>query len=82
MIDETPKRELTYGEKMVGINFNPSNRADVEECKATFAKAIDQLAAIEHGVEFRSFTSDFATLAITKCVEAQMMAVKALTFQY
>ena len=33
----------TYGEKAVGVSFNPSQNQDVAEAKATLAKAIDQM---------------------------------------
>jgi hypothetical protein len=35
--------DLTFGQKAVGLNFNPSNDDAVGQCKQTFANAIDQL---------------------------------------
>ena len=36
-------RELTFGEKAVGLTFNPSNHEQVQAIKEAFAKAIDLL---------------------------------------
>ena len=38
--------ELTFGEKAVGLTFNPSNNEDVQELKELYAKIIDKLNAI------------------------------------
>ena len=37
------KTELTFGEKAVGLNFNPSQDNQVDVCKQGFAKLIDQM---------------------------------------
>lgn len=36
-------RELTFGEKAVGINFNPGGHPEVESCKRSCADLIDNL---------------------------------------
>lgn len=71
--------ELTFGEKAVGLSFNPSSNEDVNECKRTFAKAIDQLH------DLRSRTQDpevkrLCSVAITEAQGSQMWAVKAITW--
>ena len=74
----------TIGEKLVGIDFNPSNLGAVAQCKQRFAEAINQLEqhqeeAIEHG----TLTADKQMLlceAKKRIVDAQMWAVKALTW--
>lgn len=38
-----PERELTFGEKAVGINFNPGGDPRVNECKRSFATQIDSI---------------------------------------
>lgn len=35
--------KLTFGEKAVGLNFNPSQDNQVDVCKQGFAKLIDQM---------------------------------------
>jgi len=41
MVDETmDTRELTYGEKAVGLKFNPSGDGDVDRIKKLYAEII------------------------------------------
>lgn len=72
-------RELTYGEKAVGITFNPSGNSAVQAVKEQYAAIIDHLN------EARNLTEDgeqkrLYSIAITEAQTAQMWAVKALTF--
>ena len=72
-------RELTYGEKAVGLNFNPSNDPVVQSIKTRYAKAIDELDYL------RSHSEDgeqkrLLSIAITETQAAQMWAVKAATW--
>jgi hypothetical protein len=74
-------RELTYGEKAVGLTFNPSNDDAVANCKAEFAKVIDRMN------DLRSSTNNFevdrmAEIAIESAQTAQMWAVKAITWKF
>ena len=87
-VTEVPKSEvlprdaapsLTYGQKAVGLSFNPSNVAGVANCKDGFAAVIDQMNQV------RNFSDDpevkrMASVAITEAQSAQMWAVKALTW--
>jgi hypothetical protein len=71
---------MTYGEKAVGLSFNPSADPRVDECKRKFAEIIDALD------EFRVNSEDpevkrMCSLAITDCQTAQMWAVKAVTWR-
>lgn len=71
---------MTFGEKAVGLSFNPSGDPAVHECKAGFAKLIDQMN------DLRNHTADpdvrrMASEAITNAQTAQMWAVKALTWK-
>ena len=78
MTDNAPMRNMTFGEKAVGLNFNPSARPAVDKCKAGFAALIDQMndlrASTENGDVARA-----CSVAITEAQTAQMWAVKALT---
>jgi hypothetical protein len=72
--------EQTFGQKAVGLSFNPSGDDAVATCKQTFADAIDQMD------ELRSTTGSseqrrVASVAITELQGAQMWAVKALTWR-
>lgn len=73
--------ELTFGQKAVGLNFNPSGEDAVALCKKEFAIAIDRMN------DFRNLSSSsqeakrMASIAITELQTAQMWAVKALTWK-
>lgn len=78
-MSDQDQRELTPGEKAVGLTFNPGGREDVDACKRGFAAEIDRMDAL------RSRTEDpeqkrLASIAITELQGAQMWAVKALTW--
>lgn len=74
---------MTYGEKAVGLSFNPGGNEDVYVMKKHFAMIIDIMA------ELRSTASQagdgeqarLASIAITEAQTAQMWAVKALTWK-
>lgn len=79
MRTETTTRELTYGEKAVGLTFNPGGHAQVNEIKKDFALVIDHINFI------RENSSDaevkrMCSIAITEAQTAQMWAVKAATW--
>ena len=78
---EEPKDEqaLSFGEKAVGLTFNPSNNEAVQQIKEKFAAVIDNLN------DFRNATEDgevkrMLSVAITEAQTAQMWAVKAVTW--
>jgi len=76
----TEQRELTFGEKAVGLTFNPGGHALVNEIKAKYAAAIDLLNEARQGQ-----TGEVArmfSIAITEAQTSQMWAVKAATWQY
>lgn len=75
-----PNHILSYGEKAVGLTFNPSQDPAVYACKSGFASVIDQMN------ELRNITADpevkrMTSIAITEAQTAQMWAVKALTWR-
>lgn len=72
--------ELTFGEKAVGLTFNPGGSEEVNEIKRTYAKIIDDLnnkRAASESPEVKRLCS----IAITEAQGAQMWAVKAVTWQ-
>lgn len=78
----TEGRTLTYGEKAVGLSFNPGGNEKVQHIKQVFAGIIDFLnderaKSPERGEEARMLSK-----AITETQTAQMWAVKAVTWQY
>lgn len=76
--------QLSFGEKLVGLSFNPSENEKVDKAKKLFAEAADLLK--EHIVEVRekegltTMGADLFSHAIGEILNAQMCAVKVLTF--
>jgi hypothetical protein len=71
---------MTYGEKAVGLDFNPSGDVLVKRLKEIMASFIDECD------EMRSESADpevkrMASIAITEAQGAQMWAVKAATWK-
>lgn len=71
-------REMTFGEKAVGLNFNPSGDQTVAKLKEHYAAIIDILN--DDRGENRDERARLASVAITEAQGAQMWAVKAVTF--
>jgi hypothetical protein len=72
--------EQSFGEKAVGLSFNPSGNAAVDNYKRAFADLIDMLN------EDRARSGDpevkrMCSVAITEAQTAQMWAVKAITWK-
>lgn len=72
--------DLTFGQKAVGLNFNPSNDDAVGQCKQKFADSIDQLNDLRNTTE-SSEVKRMCSVAITETQTAQMWAVKAITWK-
>lgn len=79
-------RGLTFGEKAVGLTFNPSGDEKVNKAKRLMADAIDLLKDVEiektkNGNQMTSWESNvFRTNAFNKIVDAQMALVKYITW--
>ena len=74
------QKELTYGQKAVGLTFNPSGNVEVESLKTAYAEIID------HMNDLRNLTKSpeikrLASVAITEAQTAQMWAVRAVTYK-
>ena len=81
VLPQTTQRELTFGEKAVGITFNPGGHGAVNSIKALSAALIDELDAMRNSTNNGESKAQF-TLAIRKIQEGQMWGVKAATWQY
>jgi hypothetical protein len=79
MREET--RELSFGEKAVGLTFNPSNNPDVDACKREFAAVIDRMNNLRDQPECSLEVARMASIAITEAQTSQMWAVKAITWR-
>lgn len=74
-IDPTP----TYGQKAVGLTFNPSGDPLVQRVKELYAEIIDLVN--NSIVAVPSERTRLAKIAITEAQTAQMWAVKAFTWK-
>lgn len=76
--------ELTYGQKAVGLNFNPSGDEKVQKLKELYAEIID----IHNVLRFEEQSSEDSdgekirlnSIAITEAQGSQMWSVKAATW--
>ena len=75
------QREMTFGEKAVGLTFNPSGDDDVARCKAEFAAVIDRMHDLRNTTD-NPEVKRMASVAITEDQTAQMWAVKAITWRF
>jgi hypothetical protein len=80
------QRELTFGEKAVGLTFNPSGDEKVNKAKRLMADALDLLEEVElEKSDYRNIMQSweanvFRTNAFNKIVDAQMSLVKYITW--
>jgi hypothetical protein len=72
---------LTFGQKAVGLTFNPSGSDDVDELKRRFALIIDQCHMKRQSLMAGSEAHRLWSIAITEAQGAQMWAVKAATWK-
>lgn len=78
------EKKSTFGEKLVGLSFNPSGNEKVDKAKKLFADAADLLK--DHVIEIRekkgisTMGADIFSHAIGEILNAQMCTVKVLTF--
>ncbi len=78
---EDTQRELSYGEKAVGLTFNPSNDSGVQEVKELYAKIIDKCNELRTEAG-QGEKGRLLSVAITEAQTAQMWAVKGITWQF
>lgn len=74
------EQELTFGQKAVGVSFNPSQNQSVANIKQKFADLIDDLDGLRNDPNMNQGVKRHASIAITDLETAQMRAVKALTW--
>ena len=88
-MENNTERELTFGEKAVGLTFNPSGDEKVNKAKQLMADALDLLKEAEAekaksstGNKIASWEANvFRTNAFNKIVDAQMALVKYITWK-
>ncbi len=72
-------QELTFGERAVGLTFNPAGDETVNKLKSLYAQVIDTLKELE--TPERNGKNRLIAVAITEAQGAQMWAVKATTWR-
>lgn len=72
------EKELTFGQKEVGVTFNPSGNEKVARVKQLMAEVIDILN--EDRGDRRDNGARWESTGITEVAKASMVAVKGLTF--
>lgn len=77
-----PQRVMTYGEKLVGLNFNPSNDDAVSKAKRLCADLADLLLEYHKSKESTSLENQLFDHAVGEILNAQMNVVKVLTLKY
>lgn len=74
--------ELTFGERLVGIKFNPSNDDKVAKLKSLFAEAANIIQS-EHISHTEDYTRNILfNHTVGEILNAQMNCVKLVTFKY
>lgn len=81
--ENTAQITPTYGQKAVGLSFNPSGDDEVHACKSAFASEIDRMHELRNhaAANRRSEQARLASIAINELQSAQMWAVKAITWR-
>ncbi len=77
-------KAYSYGERAVGLTFNPSGDLRVQKLKELYAEIIDMMDGLRDEARNRKDGSELARLcsvAITEAQTAQMWAVKAVTWK-
>ena len=74
------EREMSYGEKAVGLTFNPGGNEMVATIKQKYAELIDLLEGVR-ATTASDEVKRLSSIAITEAQAAQMWAVKAVTWR-
>jgi len=70
---------MTYGERAVGLTFNPSQDENVDKVKRLYAEIIDLCNDLRR--DDQTEMGRLFSIAITQAQSAQMWAVKAITWR-
>ena len=79
---EGETRELTFGERAVGLDFNPSGNPLVRAVKEDYARIIDTLQNLRQATENSDLEEiRLLSVAITEAQGSCMWSVKAITWK-
>lgn len=82
MTENAATHELTFGEKLVGLDFNPSGNPEVSEAKRACAKLADMIYDKHKGQEASDLYDQIYHHTIGEILNAQMNVVKLLTLKH
>ena len=85
MPDAEVTQELTYGQKQVGLTFNPSQNEEVHQIKLKAAELIDEINDQRSMAMSAGRSGEILaqyTLGIRAAEDASYRGVKAATWQY
>lgn len=77
-----PEATLSFGEKLVGLNFNPSNDDKVGQVKKLFAQIADIMQSQRDLQETTQLQNLLYNHTVGEVLNAQMNCVKVLTLKY
>ena len=83
-VGTTATRPMTFGEKAVGLSFNPGGDEKVNEVKKLYAQIIDLCADLRTPQSDNQVSNErnrLLSIAIIEAQGAQMWAVKAITWK-
>lgn len=75
-------KQLSFGEKLCGVGFNPSENPNVFEVKQLFARIADILNTDFHSRGQSGLAATLYEHSIGEILNAQMNVVKVLTFKH
>lgn len=75
-------REYSFGERLVGLTFNPSNDPKVQKAKVLCAELADLLNDDYIQNETTKLKNELYRHAVGEILNAQMNVVKVLTLKY
>lgn len=81
-ISSEPTTPLSFGEKLVGLTFNPSGDDKVGRVKKLFAQIADIMQYEYQSKETTGLYSQLHEHTIGEILNAQMNCVKVLTLKY
>jgi hypothetical protein len=80
--NKAESRELSFGEKLVGLNFNPANDDKVSKAKRLCADLADLVMENYNNRETTMLEGRLINHTIGEILNAQMNVVKLLTLKY
>ena len=81
-MSEQIQNPLSFGERLVGIQFNPSNDDKVAKLKSLFAEAANIIDEEFRGRDNSSLGSTLFDHTVGEILNAQMNCVKLVTLKY